>query len=196
MLLEPIPCAGCGEPFPPVNTRHSYCRSACRYRVRDAARASTPCAGGCGTLLHEGRRGSLPAGERTCRPCRRRVVLPNCKRCGQPVPSRGRLFCSRECVAAVTRAAVRRRRRSRDMSRLTPAMRKGRMGGPWRRIRREILAGTPVCHICTKEIDNLLPANHPMSATVDHLISLASGGAPLDRANLAPAHRICNLRKG
>lgn len=48
-----------------------------------------PCAGGCGRLLWGGS-GSLPAGERTCRACRKAgstpaVVTQPCGTCGTPV---------------------------------------------------------------------------------------------------------------
>ena len=57
---------------------------------------------------------------------------------------------------------------------------------PWRQLRRRILDADDTCHIC----------HHPGSDTVDHLIPIAAGGDPLDPDNLAPAHRVCNSRKG
>ncbi|WP_084963737.1 HNH endonuclease [Thermoactinospora rubra] len=72
---------------------------------------------------------------------------------------------------------------------------KGRGGRPWRRIRAQILAASQTCWIC----------GHGGADTVDHVIPLTLGGAPLDPANLRPAHgvkgcpvcrRKCNSSKG
>jgi 5-methylcytosine-specific restriction endonuclease McrA len=73
---------------------------------------------------------------------------------------------------------------------------KGRSGRPWRRIRAEVLASNSVCWLCGHPIDLTLPATHAMSATVDHVVSLAAGGDPRGAENLKPAHRRCNSRKG
>lgn len=74
---------------------------------------------------------------------------------------------------------------------------KGRSGRPWRRLvqtaRREL---PPVCHLCGALIDLSLHRNDAMAWTLDHLTPLAEGGAPESLANLAPAHRRCNSRKG
>lgn len=73
----------------------------------------------------------------------------------------------------------------------------GRDGRNWRRLvaiaRREFV---PVCHLCRLPIDMDLDHRHPMSWTLDHLISLDQGGEPEELSNLAPAHRSCNSRKG
>lgn len=52
------------------------------------------------------------------------------------------------------------------------------------------------CHICGQPIDYSLPPGDPMSFEVDELIPVSLGGDPLDRHNVAPAHRICNERRG
>lgn len=52
------------------------------------------------------------------------------------------------------------------------------------------------CHICGQPIDYGLPAGDPMSFEVDEIVPVSRGGDPLDRSNVAPAHRICNQRKG
>lgn len=52
------------------------------------------------------------------------------------------------------------------------------------------------CHICGRAIDYTLPARHPMSFEVDEVVPVSKGGSPYDRANVAPAHRICNERRG
>ena len=52
------------------------------------------------------------------------------------------------------------------------------------------------CHLCGHAIDYSLPAGHPMSYELDEIIPVSRGGDPLDESNVAPAHRICNQRKG
>lgn len=52
------------------------------------------------------------------------------------------------------------------------------------------------CHICGGAIDYSLPAGHPMSFEVDEIVPVSRGGSPIDPANVAPAHRICNERRG
>ncbi len=50
------------------------------------------------------------------------------------------------------------------------------------------------CGICGKRVGRAYGRNHPRSATVDHIVALASGGSDL-RANVQLAHRSCNGRK-
>lgn len=61
------------------------------------------------------------------------------------------------------------------------------------------------CHICGKPIDYELPAGNPMAFELDEIIPVSKywlGGyetptqCALDPENVAPAHRICNQRKG
>ena len=52
------------------------------------------------------------------------------------------------------------------------------------------------CHICGQPIDYSLPARDPMSFEVDEIVPVSLGGSPYDRSNVAPAHRICNQRRG
>lgn len=52
------------------------------------------------------------------------------------------------------------------------------------------------CHICGQPIDYDLPAGDPMSFEADDLIPVSLGGNPIDPANLAASHRICNQRRG
>jgi 5-methylcytosine-specific restriction endonuclease McrA len=73
--------------------------------------------------------------------------------------------------------------------------RRGRNGRPWRRIVREVLVPGVCCAWCGAEIDTTLPRSSRWSGTVDHIIALADGGHPTDRANLQPMHRSCNSRK-
>lgn len=54
----------------------------------------------------------------------------------------------------------------------------------------------PVCWRCWREIDLSLPAEHPLSFTVDHGTPVSRGGPRLDPANARPMHRRCNAIKG
>ena len=62
----------------------------------------------------------------------------------------------------------------------------GRTGRPWRRIRAQILAASDTCWLC----------GNRGADTVDHIIPLSRGGAGNDPANLRPAHKSCNSRRG
>lgn len=53
-----------------------------------------------------------------------------------------------------------------------------------------------VCHICSKRVPKVAgTAEQPMGATVDHLIPIAHGGEHV-WANVALAHRNCNISRG
>ncbi|MBQ9005344.1 MAG: HNH endonuclease [Atopobiaceae bacterium] len=68
------------------------------------------------------------------------------------------------------------------------------------------MSGEP-CHICGRPIDLSLPRSYvdpadgrrkpaPWSLEVDEIVPVSLGGSPTDPANVAPAHRICNQRRG
>ncbi len=65
-----------------------------------------------------------------------------------------------------------------------------------RQLRAWLKAQGAPCHICGRAIDYSLPAGHPLSFEVDEIVPVSRGGSPLDRANVAAAHRICNERRG
>ncbi len=65
-----------------------------------------------------------------------------------------------------------------------------------RKVRAWLKAQGRPCHICGRAIDYSLPAGHPMSFEVDEIVPVSKGGSPIDRSNVAPAHRICNERRG
>lgn len=52
------------------------------------------------------------------------------------------------------------------------------------------------CALCGMPIDYSLPAGDPMSYELDEIVPVSKGGSPYERANVQPAHRICNQRKG
>lgn len=62
-------------------------------------------------------------------------------------------------------------------------------------LRKRVMAMSDVCHICGRPIDFTLPPTHPLSFHVDHIIPISRGGSVYDIDNLAPAHRICNMKK-
>ena len=55
--------------------------------------------------------------------------------------------------------------------------------------------GNP-CHICHLPIDYSLPPRDMMCFEVDELVPVSLGGDPLDRRNVAAAHRCCNIWRG
>lgn len=72
---------------------------------------------------------------------------------------------------------------------------KGRAGTAWNKLRAQVFREEAHCWICGKWVDQELPRTHPMSRTVDHIMQLSHGGAPLDRSNCRLAHRRCNGRR-
>ena len=71
-----------------------------------------------------------------------------------------------------------------------------RNGYARRKLRAWLKAQGLPCHLCGLPIDYSLPAGHPMSYEVDEIVPVSKGGSPIDRNNVAPAHRICNQRRG
>ena len=69
-------------------------------------------------------------------------------------------------------------------------------GNARRKVRAWLKAQGLPCHICGRPIDYSLPAGDPMSFEVDEVVPVSRGGSPIDRGNVAPAHRICNERRG
>ena len=69
-------------------------------------------------------------------------------------------------------------------------------GNARRKVRAWLKAQGLPCHLCGMAIDYDLPAGDPMSFEVDEIIPVSKGGSPFDRANVAPAHRICNQKRG
>lgn len=65
-----------------------------------------------------------------------------------------------------------------------------------REVRRWLRTQGLPCHLCGLPIDYSLPAGDPWSFEVDEIVPVSLGGSPIDRANVAPAHRICNEKRG
>lgn len=157
-----------------------------------ARRADTPCAT-CGKPLWGGS-SSLPAGSRTCLDCRRSAPgyrsntqavarSVRCPRCGRTFETThsAKRYCSQQCSG---RARYARRQPGR------------RSGAPWRALRTRVLAQESHCAICGGPIDLARKFPDPMSPSVDHIVSLADGGAELDRRNVRAAHLGCNASRG
>jgi hypothetical protein len=51
------------------------------------------------------------------------------------------------------------------------------------------------CHLCRGALDFRLPWPAPLSVEIDHLVPFSVSGDD-DDANLALAHRLCNMRRG
>lgn len=69
-------------------------------------------------------------------------------------------------------------------------------GAARRKVRSWLASQGRPCHLCGRPIDYDLPAGDPMSFEVDEIVPVSKGGSPYDRDNVAPAHRICNERRG
>jgi hypothetical protein len=60
----------------------------------------------------------------------------------------------------------------------------------------KLKAEARVCWLCGLPIDPDLKSPHPFSFSVDHVAPVSMGGAIASRANVLPAHRICNMKRG
>lgn len=63
------------------------------------------------------------------------------------------------------------------------------------RNRKKILSSIDICALCGGFVDKTLPAYHPMSAEIDHIIPVNKGGDASTIENLQLAHRKCNRNK-
>lgn len=77
------------------------------------------------------------------------------------------------------------------------------MGNPRRtngsrrtKLRNRVRAMGLPCALCGQPIDYSLPPGDPMSFELDEIVPVSKGGSPYDSANVQPAHRICNQRRG
>lgn len=67
----------------------------------------------------------------------------------------------------------------------------------WPKVRKYVRDNFPsVCWLCGEWIDKSLPAKHPKSFSVDHIIPVSKGGDPTSLDNVAPAHYGCNSSRG
>lgn len=129
-----------------------------------------------------------------------RIQRMACQHCGrefeQVVYNQVKIYCSRKCArdawrianpekATLMKAIGRHRRRARKMATLHVAI------DPWAVYERDGWR----CGICGRKVRRGLSFPHPMSASLDHIVPLASGGSHT-WDNVQCAHFICNSRKG
>lgn len=75
-------------------------------------------------------------------------------------------------------------------------MHKRDKGIEWVKVAADVKATESVCWICGGWIDKKLPAKHPASFSVDHVVPLFLNGHPTARGNLRAAHFGCNVTRG
>ena len=169
-----------------------------------ARTANVPCAGACGRMLWGGG-GSLPPGLRTCRECRvagRAPVVP-------VYPKRGP---ARACIVEgcdgkhVARGMCRNHYRQAKCAEGDPSYMGGGTNNFRSKARRYGVAYMPirklgiferdgwVCGICSAPVDRVLSWPDRLSASLDHIVPFARGGAHVD-SNVQCSHLVCNIRK-
>lgn len=117
------------------------------------------------------------------------AVKPPCNYCGSPVAIRGATKCRSE--------ACRRAYNNARAKRYGYARRARHAGVPRYSVNRPAIMERDGwrCGLCGGAIERALSYPHPQSATLDHVIPLALGGAHAPE-NLQAAHLICNQVKG
>ncbi len=84
----------------------------------------------------------------------------------------------------------------RAAARAAPRSR-GRAGHKWRRLQARVFRTEAVCGLCHEPVDQTLSWPHPMSRSVDHIISIkVAPHLALERTNVQLAHLKCNAAKG
>jgi 5-methylcytosine-specific restriction endonuclease McrA len=95
------------------------------------------------------------------------------------------MCCSSECTVEAKRERYRRKNRARRTKKAPGAYTRTQVAE--RDGRR--------CHLCGGRVDMALSGMDPAGPTIDHLLPLSVGGLD-ELANVALAHRACNIRKG
>lgn len=85
------------------------------------------------------------------------------------------------------------RRRASELRRKAKARSAHQVEKLKRRLIREA-DGAPSCHVCGGSIDLGLPARHPDSFELDHVVPISHGGSA-SYDNVAASHRSCNVAK-
>ena len=121
------------------------------------------------------------------------LIIKKCKYCGIEFTTNfmidRRIYCSRRCADRASRTPESKRIENRRRE----AKKRGCIRMRYKDI--DIYESEHwMCHICGKKIDRRLRHPHLMSATIDHMVPLALGGADAP-INLRAAHMICNARK-
>lgn len=166
-------CAWCGQAFNAASARVKYCSTQCVSSRTVASNAS--------------KSDQYKAAKRE-RYVPKPLAVLECGMCGISFKSKGHaLYCQtcRTINIKTTRADCNRRRRARlvgaDHERIESLSIYER--DAWR------------CGVCGERVDAALTSPDPMSASLDHVIPLAHGGAHVG-SNVQLAHMICNARKG
>ena len=85
------------------------------------------------------------------------------------------------------------------------AHRIGRNGYAWTNVRKQVLKGATICHLCGGELDFDAPHRSPTSPSVDHILPVSAlrgydrmtqERMATDPTNLRPCHYGCNSRRG
>lgn len=107
-----------------------------------------------------------------------------CEACQKPI-SRGKRQDSRFCSETCQKTTITHLRRAARLS-----------------IEAEAISAAGViarcgttCHLCQEPIDLTVVRPDLMSFSIDHLVPLSAGGTHT-YSNVAPAHLLCNMRKG
>lgn len=206
-----LTCVHCGGAYKPkAADRVAFCSRDCAFayrRERPKRRAAKPkllctiC-----TNPFEGRRGRRYCsdecrGEAARRKSRQRYQTLNpksprrCMMCGALfVPGHGsQTRCSDLCVKNAEKRSPGYKAAKADQNR----RRRARLrGAKVQRVRAmEIYKRDRwTCQLCHRRVNRRLNHPHPLSATLDHIISLAEGGAH-DPGNVQLAHLMCNSNK-
>lgn len=202
-------CIDCGTLF---TTRARSCHRCdlCRALHRkavDANRKPPGICARCGGPAWQRKQGTI------CHPCRRVQPAPSkhresipCGHCGKALTRKQmgskQRFCSMSCAKLAEPSGSSGPRLSDEERRARSRMRDVR--------RRVKLASVTIesvdplaiyerdgwrCHLCGKRVDGRLNGNARMGPTLDHVVPLSKGGEH-SRANVALAHRQCNILKG
>jgi 5-methylcytosine-specific restriction endonuclease McrA len=118
--------------------------------------------------------------------CRLRLI--DCESCGTPIVARGGPRLSK-CPPCRKLAEMDKNRRKNYKRRLA------RNAGDGYTLAEIIERDAGKCHLCIKVVDTSLPGSHPQGPTIDHILPISDGGADT-RANVALAHRQCNVARG
>lgn len=176
----------------------------------------TPCAV-CGKLLWSAQT-SRPAGERTCRECRRAGLGPvdeskrgprpkSCACCGEPFVAVSQTkygwtrSCSKRCATLLRGGSLspeeqerRRRERWQQKNRRRRAILQEVASEPYSLSEIAERDGFS-CQLCDGPVDMAMRHPDPKSPSVDHIVPIAARG-PDTRGNVQLAHLGCNASKG
>lgn len=167
-----VKCVLCGVTFTGVNGRSMYCKECNAKRNRESA------------MRHY-------YAVRWVRPEPR--MCAHCGKQYQPVSGKQRIYCGPKCAKRAKKNKQRYEARRGQQARRRIRQRKPRGAAVVYRARIFERDGWK-CQLCGKKVDKSLVWPHPMSATLDHIVPLANGGAHVPE-NCQLAHFICNSTK-